>query len=213
MKPQASPNSHPSAYTRIYQALIKGGLPALATSGLLAELITETRTDLAAGLRDLATKKYPVDGTKTYGDQRRNRARHGATLTAAEWVASTSSAPSAAPATPEQSTAPAVPPWRTAQQLAMNAVWTASAQTALAPYCVSLSRTERHSDVFVGALHYENADAVTEFAAAYDVTPTEDHQRGGMQCTHKAVATVDGVQVTAWAVVTVASPAVTGVGR
>ncbi|MFE2940984.1 hypothetical protein ACFXKG_18265 [Streptomyces sp. NPDC059255] len=117
------------------------------------------------------------------------------------------------PTATTQLAAPAVPPWRTAQQLAMNAVWAASAQTALAPFCVSLSRMNLKSDVFVGHLHYEAARSVTEFASAYDVTPTEDHQRGGAQCTHKAVATVDGVQVTAVAVVTVTAAAGAGAGR
>ncbi|NEC42220.1 hypothetical protein [Streptomyces sp. SID8016] len=91
-----------SAYSRAYQGLVKGGMPATEAANLLGELRSETGAELSAGLLARATEMY---GQKQPDDSkaiaRRRTARFGAVRDAAAWLI-TATATSRLTTTPQQ---------------------------------------------------------------------------------------------------------------
>ncbi|MER8083797.1 hypothetical protein ABTZ57_01210 [Streptomyces sp. NPDC094048] len=76
-----------SAYTRAYQGLVAGGMPATEAANLLAELRSETGAELSAGLLARSAEKYGAKPTDSHSVQRRRTARFGAVRDAAAWIA------------------------------------------------------------------------------------------------------------------------------
>ncbi|MET7412471.1 hypothetical protein [Streptomyces rubiginosohelvolus] len=75
-----------SAYSAIYQALVKGGMSATEAANRLGELRSETGAELSAGLLARATEMYGQKPTDSNAVKRRRTARFGAVRDAAAWL-------------------------------------------------------------------------------------------------------------------------------
>ncbi|MEQ4610644.1 hypothetical protein ABMX48_31525 [Streptomyces cavourensis] len=75
-----------SAYSAIYQALVKGGMSATEAANRLGELRSETGAELSAGLLARATEMYGQKPTDSNAVRRRRTARFGAVRDAAQWL-------------------------------------------------------------------------------------------------------------------------------
>ncbi|MFD3646336.1 hypothetical protein ACFWUT_23540 [Streptomyces cyaneofuscatus] len=75
-----------SAYSVIYQALVKGGMSATEAANRLGELRSETGAELSAGLLARATEMYGQKPTDSKAIARTRTRRFGAVRDAAQWL-------------------------------------------------------------------------------------------------------------------------------
>ncbi|MCM2394411.1 hypothetical protein [Streptomyces albipurpureus] len=75
-----------SAYSRIYQGLTRGGMPAPEAAAELAALRAELGAELAAGLQAYAAEQYAAQPTDTRATTRMNKRKYGVAFQSAQWV-------------------------------------------------------------------------------------------------------------------------------
>ncbi|WP_267244396.1 hypothetical protein [Streptomyces sp. PR69] len=80
-----------SAYSRIYQGLVAGGMRPDAVAALLAELRRETGAELSAGLRAHAKEIHQEQPNDSRALARKRKAKFGAMQRAADWLTAATS--------------------------------------------------------------------------------------------------------------------------
>jgi hypothetical protein len=75
-----------SAYARIFQGLVAGGMSADSAAAELAQLRAETGQELAAGLRTHATEVHALQPNDSHAVARKRKTRFGAMNRAADWI-------------------------------------------------------------------------------------------------------------------------------
>lgn len=77
-----------SAYSRVYQGLVAGGMKPADAAADLAALRSEIGTELAVGLTSYAAEQYGPSPADSHGAARTKKRKHGAVSRAAAWVIS-----------------------------------------------------------------------------------------------------------------------------
>lgn len=92
------------------------------------------------------------------------------------------------------------PKWLAHLQQAYNATWQAVGSVeSSGPFCVTQNQVQAAAGAYSGNVHYLDVAAVKEFAAVHETEVTATTGPGGTH--YQSTAIVDGVPVTAWAVV------------